>query len=102
MVPAAWIVLEAMPVVVSGKLDRKKVAKWVEELDETAYERITSSLDLDSGEGSDESELTGPAKVLREIWAKELNISVDRVKLNKPFLGLGKFFSVLDGLCSGY
>ena len=91
MVPTTWIVLEAMPVVVSGKLDRKRVAKWVEELDDEAYEQITSRLGLDHGEGDDESEVTGPAKALREIWAKELNIPVDRVKLNKPFLGLGKF-----------
>jgi amino acid adenylation domain-containing protein len=101
MIPAVWIVLQVMPVAVSGKLDRKRVAKWVEGLDDAAYERITSTLDLDSGEGGDESELTGPAKALREIWAKELNISVDRVKLNKPFLGLGKF-CLLDGLFPGY
>ncbi|KAK4150585.1 non-ribosomal peptide synthetase [Chaetomidium leptoderma] len=90
MVLAAWIVLETMPVVVSGKLDRRRVARWVEGLDDARYERIASSLGLNSGEGSeDEGQVTGPVKTLREIWAKELNLPVDRIKLNQPFLGLG-------------
>jgi amino acid adenylation domain-containing protein/non-ribosomal peptide synthase protein (TIGR01720 family) len=108
MVPAAWVVLETMPVAVSGKLDRKRVAGWVEELGDAEYERIACSLGVNAGEDGDEDEVevTGPVKTLREIWARELNLPVERIKLNQPFLGLGKFISqrilsYLTNLCTG-
>jgi hypothetical protein len=108
MVPAAWIVLRSMPVVVSGKLDRRRVARWVETLDDAAYQRIASSLGFGAEEeAEDESHATGLVKELREIWARELNVPVDRVRLNQPFLSLGKSTAGLhlDGLelttCTG-
>ena len=97
MVPAAWIVLTSMPVVVSGKLDRQRVARWVEGLADATYERIASGLGL-SGEGDEEEEeevqVTGPTKTLREIWARELHLPVDRIKFNQAFLSLGKMAPV--------
>ncbi|KAL2132693.1 hypothetical protein VTI74DRAFT_3473 [Chaetomium olivicolor] len=91
MVPQAWIVFETMPVAVSGKLDRQRVARWVEALDDAKYERIVYSLGMNAGEDEmeEEGELTEPLKILREIWAKELNLPVERIKLNQPFLGQG-------------
>jgi amino acid adenylation domain-containing protein len=95
MVPASWIVLAKMPVLVSGKLDRQRVAHWVEGLDDTTYERIASSLGT-SGEGDEEVHLNEQARTLREIWAQELRLPVDRVKVNQSFLSLGKsFFSLM-------
>ncbi|KAK3360589.1 non-ribosomal peptide synthetase [Lasiosphaeria hispida] len=90
MVPAAWIVIEAMPVVVSGKLDRQAVLRWVSSLDRTAYERITGDLGLFEGEENvGDVELTETAKALREVWAEELRVPVDRIQLNMGFLSLG-------------
>ena len=90
MVPSVWLVLEAMPLVVSGKLDRRKIAAFVEGLDNATLERVSS--DLGQSESSaDESaaELSGPAKTLREIWAKELNVSIERIKPNSAFMSVG-------------
>lgn len=89
MIPTAWVVLENMPVAVSGKLDRQKVGKWVESLDETACERIAKDLGLSGEDAGDNVEVTGVAKTLREIWAKELHVPVERVNVNQAFLGLG-------------
>jgi amino acid adenylation domain-containing protein len=92
MVPAVWIVLESLPTVVSGKLDRQKVLRWVEGLDDATYERIASSLGLNPAESSEDgSQVTELVKLLREIWARELGLPVECIKLNQPFLGLGKF-----------
>lgn len=96
MVPASWIVLANMPVLVSGKLDRQRVAQWVEGLDHTTYERIASGLGT-SGDGDEEVHLTEQARTLREIWAKELRLPVDRVKVNQSFLSLGRLCFSLMG-----
>ncbi|KAK4224364.1 putative peptide synthase [Podospora fimiseda] len=88
MIPTMWIVLGTMPVVVSGKLDRVRVAKWVEGLDDETYQRISTNLGL-SGEGDDEAQVTDLGKKLREIWARELHIAEDRIKYNQAFLSLG-------------
>ncbi|KAK3368413.1 non-ribosomal peptide synthetase [Podospora didyma] len=92
MVPPAWIVLESMPVVVSGKLDRKRVATWVENLDDATHQRLSSGFN-DSGETYGEEgnkiELTGCARSLIDIWAKELHLPVDRIKATQPFMSLG-------------
>ncbi|KAK4184411.1 non-ribosomal peptide synthetase [Podospora australis] len=90
MVPTAWVVLEKMPVAVSGKLDRQKVGKWVESLDEVTCEAIARDLGLlgEEQEG-EEVEATGVAKILRGIWAKELHVPVERIRMNQAFLGLG-------------
>ncbi|KAK3903068.1 hypothetical protein C8A05DRAFT_43642 [Staphylotrichum tortipilum] len=90
MIPGAWIALRTMPVLVSGKLDRRTVTSWIEGLDDSAYERLTGGLDHSSGEGDGgEGQVEGLVKTLREIWARELTLPADRIKLNLPFLALG-------------
>lgn len=97
MVPTSWLVLRDMPIVVSGKLDRKQVAGWVDGLEEKTYEKIVEELGLnddgeDDGVDFDEAGLAEVAAKLREIWAKELHLQVEKVTLDRGFLGLGTFF----------
>jgi amino acid adenylation domain-containing protein len=40
MVPAIWINVEALPLLTSGKLDRKQVAKWLSEIDEELFNKV--------------------------------------------------------------
>lgn len=89
MIPTTWIVLKSMPVVVSGKLDRKRVATWVEGLDDDTFEHIARHFSL-VDDAEVDIEVTGVAKTLKDIWARELRVSVDKIKSNKAFLGLGK------------
>ncbi|KAL2183691.1 non-ribosomal peptide synthetase [Thermothelomyces heterothallicus CBS 203.75] len=89
-VPAVWIVLERMPCSLSGQIDRKRVTEWVEELDSAEYERIARSLAVHPGDDEEEvSEIAEPVHILRQIWAEELDLPIEHIKLNQPFLGLG-------------
>jgi acyl-CoA synthetase (AMP-forming)/AMP-acid ligase II len=89
MVPAVWVVLESMPVVVSGKLDRQQVGKWVEGLDEKTLEEITRVFGVDEMD-EEEKGMTGPMRILRKCCAEELRVPEGKVKMGKSFLSLGE------------
>ncbi|KAF2757245.1 nonribosomal peptide synthase [Pseudovirgaria hyperparasitica] len=85
MVPSVWAVVESLPLLPSGKLDRRVVTTWVETMDDTTYDKI-SGIDGSSDSGSPATKL---GKLLQEIIAKVLNIPEKRVVQNQSFLSLG-------------
>jgi hypothetical protein len=44
MVPKKWVVVERLPFLSSGKLDRRQVQAWVEAVDEETRAKLTLSL----------------------------------------------------------
>ena len=86
MTPSIWVPVEAVPLLVSGKLDRKQVEKWIENMDEADYQRITAAAE---DEATDQTPMTGTVQQLREIWASVFNIPVESVKPNKSFMSQG-------------
>lgn len=97
MVPQTWAVVEALPMLVSGKLDRKKIAKWIENIDEQDYDHIARTKRIEKLE-TPEKPVTGVVSVLQQIWAQVLNLPLEKVKLDQSFLSLGKqlFLKFLD------
>jgi hypothetical protein len=104
MVPQTWAVVNSIPMLVSGKLDRKKVKSWVEDIPEDVCQRIVGV------EENNESpaEITGVASILRDVWSQVLNLPVEKVKLNQSFMSLGMFypssishFSINDVIAGG-
>ena len=87
MIPQTWVVVEDVPMLVSGKLDRKQVAAWIGSLDEKEYELITGV----DNEVESAIEVTETTKVLQGIWARLLNLPIEKVKSNQSFLSLGKY-----------
>jgi amino acid adenylation domain-containing protein/non-ribosomal peptide synthase protein (TIGR01720 family) len=87
MVPQTWAVVNLIPMLVSGKLDRKKVKSWVEDIPEEVSRHIVGA------EESNESpaEVTGVTSILRDVWSQVLNLPVEKVKLNQSFMSLGMF-----------
>ena len=85
MVPTLWIVVEAMPLSSSGKLDRKQALGWVERMTSEAYAEITRS--------ESDNELDVPAttieRKIQQIWANVLNLSTRQVGFSRSFLSLG-------------
>ncbi|GKZ51628.1 nonribosomal peptide synthase, partial [Aspergillus brasiliensis] len=93
MVPAVWIVIEAWPLLVSAKLDRKRVFNWLLDMDEGLYNRLLGFLGDDSSEnGSSEkgvADLPEIERTLRDIFAHALNTPAQNLPLDKSFIALG-------------
>ncbi|KAF2177349.1 amino acid adenylation domain-containing protein [Zopfia rhizophila CBS 207.26] len=85
MVPSTWAVVERIPMLVSGKLDRKQVANWVQNLDTETHDRITG---VETPEGST-TPSTFTAKLLQHIWSRVLNLPIEKVKPDQSFISLG-------------
>lgn len=86
MVPSTWIVVQAVPLLPSGKLDRKMVARWVEEMSEEMYGRITDAVETEENSVAPSTELEGQ---LQTIWSHVLNLPLGQVGLNRSWLSLG-------------
>jgi amino acid adenylation domain-containing protein/non-ribosomal peptide synthase protein (TIGR01720 family) len=85
MVPTFWPVVESIPLLPSGKLNRRSVERWLSDMDSETFERLI--------EGDDEEDESVPAsdtsKTLQAVFSKVLNLPLNRVKFNKSFLNLG-------------
>jgi amino acid adenylation domain-containing protein len=94
MVPQTWALIKKLPMLVSGKLDRKKITAWLEDIDDDSYERIMQDFDRmkrGAPERPEEKEHDGSLKIVREIFAQVLNISLQKVNVDRSFVSLGKF-----------
>ena len=85
MMPAVWVPVEAVPIMVSGKLDRKKVERWIENLDQAAYRQVTNHEDSTY----DAAPITETVQQLREIWASVFNFPIDKIDPGQSFMGQG-------------
>ena len=86
MVPEVWVTLERFPLLLSGKLNRSMIQKWVHEVDEATYAEIA---DLKPRDGEEEREATPLESKIRELYASILNIPISQISLSRSFLSLG-------------
>ncbi|KAL4821204.1 hypothetical protein BDW67DRAFT_179907 [Aspergillus spinulosporus] len=95
MVPQTWAVIKTLPMLVSGKIDRKKITAWVEAIDAATFNRIMSDYDkIKRGEIAAPKRLPSrnendTESVLRDILARVLNIPAHEVDLSRSFTSLG-------------
>lgn len=83
MVPTIWLAVDTIPLNTSGKLDRARVAHWIEELAEQTFQQNIST----------ETEQSGPTTTmdhrLQDIMSRVLNLSPANIVLNRSFQSLG-------------
>jgi amino acid adenylation domain-containing protein/non-ribosomal peptide synthase protein (TIGR01720 family) len=87
MVPGIWITVEKLPQNASGKLDKKAVKIWTEQVDEDMYKQITTSAveeDAVVAVANNEREAR-----IQQLWANVLNVPLHLVATNQPFVVLG-------------
>lgn len=96
MVPQTWAVIKALPMLVSGKIDRKKITAWIENAEGDMYDRIMEIYDRIKRGDVQKTEIQEPvtqenaANTLRKICVQVLNISAANLNLDRSFVGLGE------------
>ncbi|KAL4819990.1 hypothetical protein BDW67DRAFT_181698 [Aspergillus spinulosporus] len=87
MVPAVWVPLKKMPLNLSGKIDRKLLKGWLEDVDEATYQSIAA---MATAEGTSSQQPTSETeKKVQAAFSATLNIPEESVGLNTSFLSVG-------------
>ncbi|OKL56548.1 hypothetical protein UA08_08048 [Talaromyces atroroseus] len=86
MLPSVWIVLEKMPLLISGKVDRKLLKSWVHGMTWETYGELVQGYSL-----SEAVEVTpgSTAETLQKLWSEVLNVPSARIGLTTSFFSLG-------------
>ncbi|PWY83154.1 nonribosomal peptide synthase Pes1 [Aspergillus sclerotioniger CBS 115572] len=93
MVPQAWALIKQLPMLVSGKLDRKRITAWLERIDDASYDRIMEDYDsikrgeVEQEEEEDDKETS--VKLIKDIVSQVLNLPAHKVDSDRSFVSLG-------------
>ncbi|KFA54459.1 hypothetical protein S40293_07999 [Stachybotrys chartarum IBT 40293] len=85
MVPSVWFVVEALPLLVSGKLNRAYAQSWVNNMDHQTYKNAVSAEQYE--ELSEPETPTG--QILKKVWSSVLNTPMEKLPINQSFLSVG-------------
>ncbi|CAG7555120.1 unnamed protein product [Fusarium equiseti] len=92
MIPSIWIVVNQIPLLPSGKLDRRHTTRWVESMSSEQHQKVLSAQDQDQDQTSGlilDRDPTSIETKLRAAWAKVLGIAVEKVPFTRSFIRLG-------------
>ncbi|KAL2134934.1 hypothetical protein VTI74DRAFT_10341 [Chaetomium olivicolor] len=82
MIPSCWVVVSQLPLMTSGKTDRRFLTGCINNMREEMYQLCTGYASETSTVG--EGELTPVEKTIRQVWSNVLNISEQAVN---PYAG---------------
>ena len=86
MIPTVWIAVTSLPLLASGKLDRKRTAQWINDMSEKTYQQAMPSNATHKSHNQPGSPLEA---MLRSILARVLNLPEEQIDLDRAFLSLG-------------
>lgn len=90
MVPSVWLTVYSIPLLSSGKLDRKKVVQWLEGLSQESYRQIIKLIEMETDvPETNERPATEIEALLRAVWSRVLNLGENQVSLGRSFLSFG-------------
>ncbi|KAF2475447.1 acetyl-CoA synthetase-like protein [Lindgomyces ingoldianus] len=84
MIPSLWVAVSRFPLMPSGKMDRRRVLQWLEQMDNKTYRTISTV-----GLRKPRDQTTSIEFKLQAIFANALNLSPEDIGLNQSFLHLG-------------
>ncbi|KAF5632266.1 non-ribosomal peptide synthetase [Fusarium tjaetaba] len=86
MIPSLWVVVNHIPLLPSGKVDRRRTVRWVEDMTLEQYHLVLDAQEEASALDREPSEVEIK---LRAAWAKALNLQADKVPFKQSFIHLG-------------
>lgn len=87
MIPSLWVAVSGIPLLPSGKLNRRIVSMWLEGIASETFQKLNQC--GDESEYAIEKPASEMEKRLREVWAHVLNFEAAKMPLQKSFLRLG-------------
>lgn len=85
MLPSAFSIVNRFPFLQSGKLDRRRVQEWVENL---TVEAAHTAMDLEAT-GVRTAPETRVERTMEAIWANVLNVDCEKIGTSRSFLSVG-------------
>ncbi|KAL4904006.1 hypothetical protein BDW74DRAFT_185731 [Aspergillus multicolor] len=89
MVPTVWVVLEKLPLLISGKIDRKAIKTWVDNMSHETFREILEYQEKDGVSLNGEIVRGSLADKLRGLWCEALNLAPETIQLGTSFFALG-------------
>ncbi|VBB81510.1 Putative Nonribosomal peptide synthetase [Podospora comata] len=87
MIPTIWVALEQMPLLISGKIDRKSIKTWIQNMDYGLHRELVEDPDAEAGQGSI---VPGSlAESLRQLWSEVLHVPEEHIELGTSFIAIG-------------
>jgi len=90
MVPSVFIAVGVIPLLASGKLDRKLISKWLEDMNNELYRRVIQINEPPQEHESYPKVPTTEVEIkLRLVWGHVLNLPIEKIETTRSFLSLG-------------
>ncbi|KAI9691601.1 MAG: NRPS [Bathelium mastoideum] len=86
MIPSIFLLVESVPFLSSGKLDRKQIEKWVECIGAEAYHLATGSTKPEESATKTKSKTE---EIIQSAWSHVLDLPAEYISLDRPFLSFG-------------
>ena len=96
MTPSTWVILQQLPLLPSGKLDRKLITQFIEHIDDATFGRLTAAEQISSPDKV--VVITQTEATLRDIWGSVLKLPTESIGLDRSFLHMVSFLS--NSLCA--
>ncbi|KAH6648185.1 non-ribosomal peptide synthetase module [Truncatella angustata] len=86
MLPSYWIVLDKLPFLISGKVDRRTLTVWISTMSQHTFRKLSQAFDADEMPEI----LPGTiADILRQIWSDVLGVPHEQIQMHTSFLSIG-------------
>jgi amino acid adenylation domain-containing protein len=85
MIPEIWVVVQSFPLLLSGKLNRKRVEQWLVSMDKATHQRIC-------GIGASfriQQPSTPAEQLIHQVWVDVLKLPAEEIGVTQEFTTLG-------------